>query len=426
MLSLTNAVINNILNNMLHIIGLYFITIYPRYSKQKTWLLCTAAGVACQGVSVLSFYLYQAHAQSFLFMFFICNILYMSVYLFALQGGVKRTACFIYFSYICVWATVYVVSLVLTRNVFRNFEPMVWILRTVLGIVSIAVYNIYLRQPLIKNRVSMDKASVVLVIVSGMACVLVPMLIILYAFNEQTAWGIGVIVFMLVFSFMVYVLIFRLIKQLGKEGDMRTIEAQNKYLADTVDNFRTLESEMQRLRHDQKHHNLMILEYAKKGDTEAIIDYLSHSYEREQEIAERLSANTTIDNILRAYKRKAAKCGIDISFDVRLTRETAVVDVDLVTMLGNILENALHGTTQADGNKWIKMSIVHQGIKLVVKCKNTCISDIEFENGMPKRKKGYGIGAYSIAETAKRYDGDVIFEAEDNIFMCCAILNDKR
>ena len=53
------------------------------------------------------------------------------------------------------------------------------------------------------------------------------------------------------------------------------------------------------------------------------------------------------------------------------------------------------------------------------------VSDILFENDLPKNKGRDGIGAESILSASAKYNGVVDFSASDGIFFCQVVLSNK-
>lgn len=133
---------------------------------------------------------------------------------------------------------------------------------------------------------------------------------------------------------------------------------------------------MRRLRHDMRHHINMIAAYAKTGDNAAILSYIG---EYESEISEaavkQYSVNRTVNSILSAYAGKAEENGIVFSVKCNVTRELGVRGIDLIALLGNLLENALHGCQESGKeNKSIEIHIRLQNKILIILCNNTCES----------------------------------------------------
>lgn len=182
--------------------------------------------------------------------------------------------------------------------------------------------------------------------------------------------------------------------------------------------------EARRIRHDMRHHNMQIAEYVQKGHKEELLHYLGE-YEREAErnAVMNICENIAADNILNACLKRAKQHGISVSYDVTLEKNIAVSDIDLVAMLANLMENAIHGCIHSGRpDPFIELYIGRKASKLVIYAKNTAGDDIQFDNGIPSSKTGVGIGVSSILYSAGRYGGEYDFQAADGIFSCQLLL----
>ncbi len=424
MLGLTHSIINNFLNHVFHAIWFYMLALEPKYSKKKTALLSILAAVIGEAISLFCFMYFDSKMQALTITFYVASVAYAFFYIFLMQGGKKLKSLFIYFTYICIWAAMYVVVMIITRNLLGGWQPAMWILRSILNLLFLYGYHRYFKERLLKSMPAVEKASDILIVASGMIYLVVPTLMIYYAYSDQTIISLLCVIFLLCFCLTYYFFIFRFIRQVGKEKDTQAIELQNKYLSETAQNFEILEREAKKDRHDYKHHNAILLQYARSGNTQAIIEYLDGFEAREEKKYARLCANPVVDNILRAYLRKAEQVNAVMDIKTEMDVKTYIQDIDLVAILANILENAVNGCENAPEPRKIDVSIQKKGIKLVFEVKNTASGNIRFENGIPKRKRGEGVGVQSMILSAERYQGDVIFNYENGIFACCVILND--
>jgi sensor histidine kinase regulating citrate/malate metabolism len=94
----------------------------------------------------------------------------------------------------------------------------------------------------------------------------------------------------------------------------------------------------------------------------------------------------------------------------------------LVTVVANILENALHGAVESKAkNPSITVSIKHKSGHIVISCENTCSQSLKFEE-MPEHL--HGIGIHSVISTAEKYNGSCRFSASDGVFNCTIIMDE--
>ena len=169
MLGTANAIINNLLNNVFHAVWFYMLTANPKHSKLKMGIFCVLSVVIAEALSLFTIFGFGVEGKAFTLLYIAGSLVYVVLYVFILQGGSKLKAFFIFFTYICAWAAVYVTSMVLYNNIFGKWEPSIWIVRTFFNLALLPVYQLFFRVKIEKSGVAIEKASPMLVMVSGMA-----------------------------------------------------------------------------------------------------------------------------------------------------------------------------------------------------------------------------------------------------------------
>ncbi|MBP1549473.1 MAG: GHKL domain-containing protein [Oscillospiraceae bacterium] len=171
-------------------------------------------------------------------------------------------------------------------------------------------------------------------------------------------------------------------------------------------------------RHDLRHHNNMLLSYAKSGDMESIIDYLEkHTEQIDAQRPFRYCENETINNVLCMYRSKAEAAGIHFNATVAAKKDMVVSAPDLVAIMANVAENAFHGAQKAEAEApMISVDIYYKAKKLVIVCDNSCNKTLDFADDMPDEMRGIGIR--SICTTAEKYGGSCRFTANNGVFRC--------
>lgn len=232
---------------------------------------------------------------------------------------------------------------------------------------------------------------------------------------------------------MLQLLMFRLYLHLGKEKEY---ERENQLIQM---NHRLLERQMEileesveagkRVRHDIRHHNAVIAEYARRGQNEELLQYIEeYSKETKQGIAEVICANTAVNNILSAYTRKAKNEDIRVTLQVELGREQTIPNIDLIAILANAYENAIYACMNVkkhpDGREcFIHLMIKKKRNKLIISCRNTCKQETQLKDGKPKVEFTGGIGISSIIKAAEKYDGEYDFKSENGVFVFRLVMN---
>lgn len=128
------------------------------------------------------------------------------------------------------------------------------------------------------------------------------------------------------------------------------------------------------------------------------------------------SGNHTLDVIINKYDTECKIKNIDFSFDFKLANLKMVNDYDLVTVISNLLDNALEASVESE-NRFItiKTNKVNTYDSLIVT--NSCDTPPDADNNelrtTKKDKKVHGLGIKSVLKTLKKYDGDLEWEYND-------------
>ena len=166
----------------------------------------------------------------------------------------------------------------------------------------------------------------------------------------------------------------------------------------------------------------MLLSYAKNGETEKLIQYLEELTESIDNLRQMsFCENDAINNILSVYENKATASNIPIEIKAGAKKELKASTSDLVTIMGNVLENAIHGVQSSKVKTPIlSVNIYHKNGKLVINCKNSCKKSLEFDE-IPETLAS--IGVKSICSTAEKYNGICRFSACDSVFTALIIMD---
>ena len=220
----------------------------------------------------------------------------------------------------------------------------------------------------------------------------------------------------------VYPVIFRSINSMSEAAMKREVEAQNKLLITQIEVENAQLIADSQSRHDRRHHNLVMLEFANNNDIESVREYLSNLMKMDSEVwgEVRYCANTTVNTVLTVYARRAAENGIRVNISAAVSSDIAVLPQDIVVVVANLFENAINAVSSLNSSGChINITIRESVQRLLVKVENPCNEKIIFNEA------NHGIGINSIIATANKYDGMYDFTAEDGIFSAKVILNLK-
>ncbi len=216
---------------------------------------------------------------------------------------------------------------------------------------------------------------------------------------------------------------------LGQEHYYQTekelLEVNEQLLHSQMDIMRESEREAARIRHDVRHHIILIREYVQKGEFDKLRMYLEqYGDDIENQKNKDICLNRAVNSILSAYSKKAINHNIEVEMNVRVEEGLDIRDIDWVAILANVFENAIHGCINSNElYQVIKIHIAQKGNKVIIQCRNTSNGKVKFRKGLPQSENGGGIGVLSIIKTASRYDGETDFALEDGMFVTRILLN---
>lgn len=411
------------INNLINSVWLYCLVLEPRFSRRAT-VSIVAGGFLIQEVFILAS---LAHGVTFpFFVLHYCAGMGINVGLCILMSTARPVkVLFLNMIFQNIWAFIFALQVLMKGHVLA------WnLLRILLNLVILPPFVGLLKVHYLKISREADGgyglvtgiSVVVLVILSTVVFAIVRV-------KDYNAMNVAALLFILMLVLVVDVLLFRVIAQLNQRRQLAHMELQARILMAHVEGYERMEREAQRYRHDERHHIAALMELAKAGDCEGILNYLRQYQTRvdhEDSPSVRVCENRMVNGVIAAYTRKASKLGISLKADVAIGPRTGIADMDFVIILGNILENAIRACADCGGGI-VELHIAHRGRKLVISCTNPC-REVVFKHGVPIPPKGAAdrvrIGVQSVLCAADRYGGDVDFSASDGNFQCNILLND--
>ncbi|MCL2019571.1 MAG: GHKL domain-containing protein [Oscillospiraceae bacterium] len=205
------------------------------------------------------------------------------------------------------------------------------------------------------------------------------------------------------------------------------LKQQSDFQKNYADNIKQQYDEICRLKHDIKHSYTLITTLNSEGKYEELSKYL-REYNTEIDSFEVLidTDNEYVNAIINTKLGKAKRRGINI-LCATTNSFTGISGVDLCSLLGNILDNAIEAAEKCT-EPIIEVSIFSDGGKISITVKNT-INSSPFDTAgrliTNKKEKHHGYGVKTIKRIAKEYNGKSEFYMEDALFCCYVVLKNK-
>lgn len=137
--------------------------------------------------------------------------------------------------------------------------------------------------------------------------------------------------------------------------------------------------------------------------------------------------NVIVNAILNTKYQEADAKGIVFVFRVNDLSELKIKDEDVVTILSNLLNNAIEACETCEGKKVIKFKFVKEDDMTIIAVKNTFNYDVKYENGEIKSTKTinvdeHGVGIKNVLKSIEKYGGSYVIEDKNKEFFFSIII----
>ena len=179
--------------------------------------------------------------------------------------------------------------------------------------------------------------------------------------------------------------------------------------------------------HDMKKHLESLKLFANEQERKDYYDKVSEtiaSYDAQFE-----TGSKVLDILLAQKNLLCVKNEIELTCVADGKKLNFLSAVDLYTILGNVIDNAIEGTLLVSDpeKKMISVSIWAKGKLLLIQIENYYENpELKFENGYPltskKSDKGHGYGLKSVRKTVEKYGGSMDISAENHLFQITIVI----
>ena len=220
----------------------------------------------------------------------------------------------------------------------------------------------------------------------------------------------------------------RMILMAENKTQMLLTLQQNEYFQMQIAMMKSSMEGVRVLRHDLKNQLCALQAIAQSGNIKAVnkhIDDLIGANESTKNYAD--SGNINIDSILNYKIFEAEQAGIPVTLQCNIPSSLYVASVDVCSILGNLIDNAIHACTRVQlGKRQINISIRYDKKCLMIVVVNTYDGKLIYKNGNIESsnvdKERHGVGLLSIRKSVEKYDGIMEIENTNELFKVVIIL----
>lgn len=212
--------------------------------------------------------------------------------------------------------------------------------------------------------------------------------------------------------------------EIKKENEERLKEkrAYNRLesKSDYYEKVEESQNQIRRLYHDMNNH-LYNIQMMSKSSEDASDYIVSLQNELKEARKTRLSGNSLFDIIVDEKMNICKNKGIEFDIDVDSKNTGFIKNIDMSSILANILDNAIEACDKMTSNKkYIKLTSMWADDMFVIICENSKENEVKKIGDSfvtdKLNKSEHGIGIKSVEKSVKNYDGNMMIFCDDNLF----------
>lgn len=215
---------------------------------------------------------------------------------------------------------------------------------------------------------------------------------------------------MLILFLLLHVIFYHIAAVILKHAELTQ---RSRFLEMQAEQYQTLQNHIvqtRQLRHDFRQSVHILAALAEKGDLPGLQSHLRQYEQRlDAETPVSFCANAALNALFNYYKSIADAQGIQTLWQISLPQPLTISELDMASLLGNLMENAIAGcATAPEGEQRFALSVeVRQGNFLYIVSTNS-FDGKPLKSGekyLSTKRAGEGLGLLSISSVAEKYQG---------------------
>ena len=212
--------------------------------------------------------------------------------------------------------------------------------------------------------------------------------------------------------------------EMKKENEERIKEKQAYNRLETKNDYyekvEESQNQIRRLYHDMNNH-LYNIQMMNKSSEDASDYIVSLQNELKEARKTRLSGNSLFDIIVDEKMNICKNKGIEFDIDADSKNTGFIKNIDMSSILANILDNAIEACDKMTSNKkYIKLTSMWADDMFVIICENSKENEVKKIGDRfitdKLNKSEHGIGIKSVEKSVKNYDGNMMIFCDDSLF----------
>ena len=220
-----------------------------------------------------------------------------------------------------------------------------------------------------------------------------------------------------------------------KESQMQKLRLLHEQTQNQMDLYQSMKKryeQQRRFSHDYKNQLNCIQGMIESGQTQEVLEYISGLTGNFRQSEMYVNTNHAVVNVMLNQKyQEASDKGIVMTILSGNLSGLTISEEDIVTLLGNLLDNAIEACEKLAENKVIQFKMVLEEEQLVLSIRNPIKNAVQIKDNQivtSKRDKSrHGIGLLNVDSVIRKNNGTSVLKCEDGWFTFSAMipLNEK-
>lgn len=216
-----------------------------------------------------------------------------------------------------------------------------------------------------------------------------------------------------------------------RETEMQVLSVRESLTREQLATVQESAAALGKLRHDAIHHYLVLQNLNRTGEAERLEAYLTELVSEAESVPAMICApHPAINAVLTTILARAQKQGIEVKHQVEVPETLPFPDMELCTVLMNLLQNALDANALAPegARKWLRVDLHIQGVRLYIGVENSRFAPVDYdeESGLcrttKENKSAHGYGLKAAQAVARKYQSELLLKFSDGCFFAATAL----
>ena len=229
----------------------------------------------------------------------------------------------------------------------------------------------------------------------------------------------------------VYILgFYHMVSLLEKESQMQKLRLLHEQTQNQMDLYQSMKKryeQQRRFSHDYKNQLNCIQGMIESGQTKEALEYISGltGNFRQNELCVNTS-HAVVNIMLNQKYQEASDRGIVMTMVSGDLSELTISEEDIVTLLGNLLDNAIEACEKLSENKVIQFKMVLEEEQLVLSIRNPVKDAVRIKDNRiitsKQDKSRHGIGLLNVDSVIRKNNGTSVLKCENGWFTFAAMI----